>query len=431
MRHLTPYRKRNTGKRYLSFIGLVCFLIAYCQQLTAQALLCIGQRAPYELRLADQPDIRLAGVDSFFVISAQRIAIRRQSETHFRVYNTRFEVVSQVPVEAVKSAGHPYFAFRLAGKWGLADSVGNLLIKPRYQAVGRVSEGLVALLDNDQWGFADLRGKWKIKPRFASSALQDSAPAFSGGFALMLDPQSGGWRYLKKDGQFRGSRAYPEAYPYLYGHAWVREDAGFYLINTDGSPVLGPYFDIVPNPGSALVPVLNKELFGFVDVRAARERSSCRFLEVSPSTNAHAAVLTTQGWTLIDSLGRLCKSDYFDYIESTGTDSYVFYTGEHDDRWAGLLSNNCSIEVPAVWRFISAFRNGFAVASADSEHFFLIDPSGKSYLRELGFRQISTPVNGFVLARNSEEYVIYSVRDLKTPIDRLPVQLQLRLVPLE
>lgn len=381
--------------------------------------------------MADQPDVRLSGVDSFFVISAERIAIRLQTETYFRVYNARFEVVSQVPVEAVKSAGHPYFAFRLAGKWGLADSVGNLLIKPRYQAVGRVSEGLVALLDNGQWGFADLRGKWKIKPRFAWSALQDSAPAFSGGFALMLDAQSGGWRYLKKDGQFRGSRAYPEAYPYLFGHAWVREDEGFYLINTDGKPVLGPYFDIVPNPGSSLVPVLNNELFGFVDVQTAKERSGCRFLEVSPPTNSHAAVLTTQGWTLIDSLGRLCKSDYFDYIESTGTNSYVFYTGESDDRWAGLLSSNCSIEVPAVWRYISTFRNGFAVASANREHFFLIDPSGKPYLREQGYRQLSTPVNGIVLARNTEEYVLYSVDRLNTPIDRLPVQLHVRLIPLE
>ena len=431
MRHLTPYRKGNPGKRNLPFNVLVCFLIYSSPLLTAQALLCIGHKSPYELRLAGQPSVRLNGVDSFFVISAQRIAIRLQAETHFRVYNTRFEVVSPVPVEAVKSDGHPYFAFRISGKWGLADSVGKLLIKPRFQAVGRVSEGLVALLDNGQWGFADLRGKWKIKPRFAANALQDSAPAFSGGFALILDSPSGGWRYLKKDGQFRGSRAYPEAYPYMYGHAWVREEEGFYLINPEGRAVLGPYFDIVPNPASALVPVLNNELFGFVDVRVAKERSSCRFLEVSPSTNAHAAVLTTNGWTLIDSLGRLCKSDYFNYIESTGTDSYVFYTGDSDDRWAGLLSNNCSIEVPAVWRFISTFRNGFAVASADSEHFFLIDPAGKDYLRELKFRGITTPVNGYVLARNTEEHVLYAVQNLAEPIDRLPVQMQMRLVPLE
>lgn len=373
----------------------------------------------------------MTGVDSFYVLSANRIAIRRSGETLFSVYNRRFEVVSQIPVEAVKDAGSPWIAFRFAGKWGLADSSGKVLIKPRYEAVGRVSEGLVALLEDGQWGFADLRGRWKIKPRFAKSAAQDTAPCFSHGWALMADPQAGGWRYLGKDGQFRGSRAYPEAFPYYYSHTWVREDEGFYLINLQGEAVLGPYFDIVPNPGSALVPVLQHDLFGLVDLQRGIERSPCQFYEVSSQTRGHAAVLTTQGWTLIDSLGRLCKSDYFEYLESTGTDSYVFYSGEPGDRWAGLLGNNCVIEVPAVWRYISAFSDGFAVTSMNGETYFLIDPMGKSYLQEESYRRMRPPVNGFVLAQNTEEHVLYSVDDFKQALERLPVQLHVKLLPLK
>jgi hypothetical protein len=431
MRHVTPYRKGHKGERNLPFIGLVLLVFLGTAQLQAQALLCIGQSPPFELRLAGSSGLRMTGVDSFYVLSANRIAIRRVGEPLFGVYNRRFEAVSQIPVEAVKDAGAPWFAFRFGGKWGLADTSGKVVIKPKYEGVGRVSEGLVALLEGGKWGFADLRGRWKIKPRFEHSAAQDTAPCFSHGWALMADPQTGGWRYLGKDGQFRGSRAYPEAFPYFYPHTWVREEEGFFLIDLQGKAVLGPYFDIVPNPGSPLVPVLQHDLFGLVDLQRGLERSACQFYEVSAQTRGHAAVLTTQGWTLIDSLGRLCRSDYFEYLESTGTNSYVFYSGEPGDRWAGLLGSDCVIEVPAVWRYISAFSDGFAVASTDGESYFLIDPEGQQYLKEEGFRQMAPPINGFMLARNTEEQVIYSVDDFKQAVERLPVQFNVKLLPLK
>ena len=46
-----------------------------------------------------------------------------------------------------------YAPVRIGEKWGLIDRSGKVVIEPRFEDAGIVSEGLLALKDGDHWGY--------------------------------------------------------------------------------------------------------------------------------------------------------------------------------------------------------------------------------------------------------------------------------------
>lgn len=388
----------------------------------------MGQKAPFELRELREPYGQLSDVDSFVVLGPNRLAIQRHGEPGFKFYTAALRMLSPNPVEAVFAAGNNLYPFRYLGKWGVADSMGKILIKPRFESVGWFREGKIALREKGCWGFANAQGKWIQKPRFHCE-IEEPAPFYSEGFSVVYDPSSGGFRYLNLQGKFLGNRAYPNALPFQFGHAWVLEDQGFYLIDKEGKLKAGPYLDILYQAGVALTPVFKNDMFGFVDMKSATEVIPPSFFEISMK-GPDAAVLTEQGWTILNSYGELCKSDYFEYLEAAGNHAFVFYAGEPGDRWAGLVNNQCSIEVPALWRYITAFREGFAVASANGETAFLIDTKGNDLLRERKYIHVQPPLEGFVVARNREEFQVMPVNQWDRYLYRGNHQVPISLIPL-
>lgn len=51
-------------------------------------------------------------------------------------------------------------------KIGFFGTDGNWVIKPKFESVGKVSNGYIAAKENGLWGFIDLKGNWVIKPQF-------------------------------------------------------------------------------------------------------------------------------------------------------------------------------------------------------------------------------------------------------------------------
>lgn len=55
---------------------------------------------------------------------------------------------------------------RVGKKFGFFGSDGNWVIKPQFDAVGKISNGYIAAREGKLWGFVDMEGNWVIKPKF-------------------------------------------------------------------------------------------------------------------------------------------------------------------------------------------------------------------------------------------------------------------------
>ena len=89
-----------------------------------------------------------------------------------------------------------YFAEGLAGvkigdKWGYIDNTGNFVIPPQFNEGGRFSEGLAGVKIGDKWGYIDNTGNFVIQPQF------DRAGPFSGGLAVLQEPSSKKYGYIR------------------------------------------------------------------------------------------------------------------------------------------------------------------------------------------------------------------------------------------
>lgn len=411
MRHVAPYRQRNPRKGNLSLVVAIIFLL-FQNALSAQALIQIGSQAPYQIQQLQEPFGILNKVDSFKVLSATRLAVRLQNEPGFWLYSVNLQRLSNIPVEEIRPGNEGIFTFRFGGKWGIADSNGKVLVKPRFEDAGVYAEGKVALREGSCWGFAGKNGKWLLKPRF-NCEIEGYAPFFSCGRALVYDPGAGGWKYITPEGKYISQRAYPNAFPFKYNHAWIQEDDGFYLINLSAEIRLGPFTDIVPDPGSPLVPYFKNDKFGFANVKSGKLLTDARFYEVSGHHRGAAAVLSDQGWTILDSLGQTCRHDFFESLEFGDGEVFIYSSGEPTDRWFGLVKPGCEIEVPAVWKTISAFHQGVAIASRDGNRFELINLRGENILGNQYFDRCSYPAGGFVLVRQNGFQEVISLAQRK------------------
>ena len=79
------------------------------------------------------------------------------------------------------------------GKWGFIDKVGQWVVKPKFTAVGKFSEGLAPAKYEDKYGYIDERGEWAIDENF------ESAFNFSEGLALVT--VNGKYGYIDKTGE--------------------------------------------------------------------------------------------------------------------------------------------------------------------------------------------------------------------------------------
>lgn len=58
--------------------------------------------------------------------------------------------------------------YRVKEKWGFADSLGTIKIKPKYEDVIPFNEGYAAYKKNGKWGFINKKGKELIAPQYDS-----------------------------------------------------------------------------------------------------------------------------------------------------------------------------------------------------------------------------------------------------------------------
>jgi hypothetical protein len=383
-----------------------------------QALLQVGNYPPYTLQEVVQPFARIDGVDSVVVLGRRHIAVRKSGEGVFRLYTNQLRMVSSVPVSEIIAGDDGLLSFCFDGKWGLADTSGRVLIKPRFDDAGAFREGLIAFRDGSCWGFMTRAGKWQIKPKF-NCEIENFRPEFSGGFAVVYDAGAGGWRYLSREGKIINQRAFAYAYPFRFGHAWMQEQDGMYLINRNAEVELGPYDDAIPVPPTSVVPYFKNSRFGLVNIDRAEELTPALYLEISAPHNGFAAVLGDNGWTIIDTSGNTCRNDYFESLEFAEGNSFIFGNGSYDDRWLGLVAADCSVLLPAQWKWLGRFHCGVAVAAKQVMDYSFIDEKGEPVLPELRFSRSGNPAGGYIniIQENTQAIVDLKQRSIVSELE--------------
>jgi hypothetical protein len=388
-------RKERPWSAACSLILVVGALIVSINKLQSQALLQIGERAPYTLQELVQPFARISGVDSVIALSKRHVAVRKAGETVFRLYTSQLRMVSSIPVNEIIAGDNGLLSFRFEEKWGLADTNGTLLIKPRFDDAGPFREGLVAFREGSCWGFMTRQGKWHIKPNF-NCEIDGFRPEMSNGIAVIYDAGAGGWRYLSKDGKIINQRAYEYAYPFRFGHAYMGERDGMYLINKKAEIVLGPYDDAIPFAPAPVIPFVKNDFWGLLNLEKGEEIAAAVYSEISALHNGYAAVRSDKGWTIIDSTGQICRNDFFESLEFAEGKAFIFGNGPYDDRWLGLVDANCNVLLPAQWKWLGRFHFGIAVASKNMMHYEFIDEHGEPVLPSLHFSRSGNPAGGYI-----------------------------------
>jgi hypothetical protein len=101
----------------------------------------------------------LPGKDSLFFLMVE--------ETDKKViYNTKAEKLFTVPAERLEYNNENYFTFTQKQKKGLLSMNGKVLLRPEYDALGPVTNNLVATLKDRKFGLIDLTRKREIKPQY-------------------------------------------------------------------------------------------------------------------------------------------------------------------------------------------------------------------------------------------------------------------------
>lgn len=112
------------------------------------------------LELSRRKTVRfLPGKDSLFFLLLEE-ADRKV------LYNVRGEKLFSISAEKVEYNSEGYFTFTQKQKRGLLSLAGKVVLKPEYDAVGTVTQQVVATLKDRKFGLVDLARKKEIKPEY-------------------------------------------------------------------------------------------------------------------------------------------------------------------------------------------------------------------------------------------------------------------------
>ena len=200
-------------------------------------------------------------------------------------------------------------------KYGFINRKGKVVVPPKFRAVTRFSEGLVAVREAGQYGYIDATGTYIIPPIF------DYAEPFKKGMAIAY--LAGQPYFINKKGELLFDLGFKELFPFKDGRAKVKTETGkFGIIDTTGKLIIDTIFqEIQPfKDGIAIVKGIRKGK-GIIDTKGNFIVKFGRFYTIEPFSEGYAYVrfddekeegfegfINTKGvlqFTIPNSLGRM------------------------------------------------------------------------------------------------------------------------------
>jgi len=189
-------------------------------------LLLEGAAKPFTLKQLVSPFAELKEVDTLVVLSERRIAVRKTGELGFRMYTSGLELLNGSMANELSARGEGYIAFRIGEEWGIADSLGRMEIKPRFDEIGLLKkDGSFWVRQDTKWGRTSKQGKWIEKPR---ENRDGQMFAYTAG--------------INPDIKIRKNEA-NEFVTFRFGSTPVRNEKGWTLLDTNNNTCKLQYFD--------------------------------------------------------------------------------------------------------------------------------------------------------------------------------------------
>ncbi|HQB62633.1 MAG TPA: WG repeat-containing protein, partial [Spirochaetota bacterium] len=121
------------------------------------------------------------------------------------------------------------------GKWGYINVIGEMEIKPQFDAAGSFSENLAPVQIGSLCGYVNKSGKITITPQF------DSAGIFSEGTAPVK--RDGKWGFINKKGEIIINNQYNLVSNFKNGLCWWIKEDNWGYIDKKGNTVWQMYDD--------------------------------------------------------------------------------------------------------------------------------------------------------------------------------------------
>ena len=143
------------------------------------------------------------------------------------------------------------------GQAGLLNKTG-WIVKPKYEYLKNLSDGMVAFLENEKWGFLNTEGKQVVEPKY-----EDAGP-FSEGMASVY--ADGKWGFIDKKGKMVIAPNYDYVGAFSEGMAAVEVDDKWGFIDKTGKMVIQPQFAEADHFSQGLAAVKNSaDKWGYID----------------------------------------------------------------------------------------------------------------------------------------------------------------------
>lgn len=230
-----------------------------------------------------------------------------------------------------------------------------------FQAIGKPSEGLIAVNKLSEWGFIDHNGSFIIEPKY------DKAGDFSEGLvAVFMDKY--GWGYINKNGNIAISYQFKSADKFSDGLAKVIYNNKFHYINKEGNIVI----------------TLNEDY------------SQCRGF-----SNGLAAVQRNGNWGYINKQGeevipcRYRSGEGRDFSEGLAAVAY-------EGKW-GFIDTNGNTIIPFSYEAVQNFSEGYAAVNKvryGAEQWNVIDKRGKTQNQHGTYSNFRGFSNGLAAVQN-------------------------------
>ena len=145
--------------------------------------------------------------------------------------NADSKIVIDPILESARKFSEGYAAVEINGKWGLIDKNGKYVIRPMYNDLGNMHNGMMSCKDiNGKYGFINIDHVVIVPPRY------DSIGEYAEGFYVFRNEQEQ-FGFLNKEGEIAIEAKYSSTSNFENGRAKVQLNNDWLHINTKGEVV--------------------------------------------------------------------------------------------------------------------------------------------------------------------------------------------------
>ncbi len=158
----------------------------------------------------------------------------------FTAYPTSANSLATAPITTAQSNSDELISFAQNNRIGYMDRQGRIVVQPKFDNVGKFSEGLAWVVIDKKLGYIDKTGKVKIPLRFNDSLFARLMGDFDGGLAKVC---SGGCGYIDRAGKIVIPLKFDDvASKFSNGLAWVEINNRLGYIDKTGKVKISPQF---------------------------------------------------------------------------------------------------------------------------------------------------------------------------------------------